>query len=57
MRLKIKGVVNELNQLLKNTKEKHVPIQLQKPVALALAAVNMDTVGAELQNDFIEKAA
>ena len=61
MRLKIKGVVNELNQLFKNTKEKHVPIQLQKPVALALAAVNMDTVGAEepaeLQNDFIEKAA
>lgn len=47
MRYKIKGVVNELNQYLKNTKEKHVPIQLQKPVAEALAAVNMDTVGAE----------
>lgn len=46
MRHKIKDVVNELNQYLKNTKEKHVPIQLQKPVAEALAAVNMDTVGA-----------
>ena len=48
MRHKIKGVVNELNQyLLKGTKEKHVPIGLQAPVAEALAAVNMDTVGAE----------
>ncbi len=46
MRHKIKDVVNELNQYLKNTKEKHVPIGLQKPVAEALAAVNMDTVGA-----------
>ena len=48
MRHKIKGVVNELNQyLLKGTKEKHVPIGLQKAVAEALEAVNMDTVGAE----------
>lgn len=48
MRHKIKDVVNELNQyLLKGTKERHVPIGLQKAVAEALNAVNMDTVGAE----------
>ena len=47
MRYKIKKVVNELNQYLKGTKEKHVPIQLQKPVAEALRVVNMDTVNAE----------
>ena len=48
MRHKIKDVVNELNQYLtKGTKEKHVPIELQKAVAEALNAVNMDTVGAE----------
>ena len=48
MRHKIKDVVSELNQyLLKGTKDKHVPIQLQKAVAEALDAVNMDTVGAE----------
>lgn len=48
MRYKIKGVVNDLNNyLLKGTKEKHVPIGLQKVVAEALDAVNMDTVGAE----------
>jgi hypothetical protein len=48
MRHKIKNVVNELNQyLLKGTKEKHVPIELQKAVAEALDAVNMDTVSAE----------
>ena len=48
MRHKIKDVVHELNDyLLKGTKEKHVPIELQKAVAEALDAVNMDTVGAE----------
>ena len=48
MRYKIKNVVNDLNTyLLKGTKEKHVPIGLQKVVAEALDAVNMDTVGAE----------
>ena len=48
MRHKIKDVVNELNQYLtKGTKEKHVPIELQRAVAEALNAVNMDTVGAE----------
>jgi hypothetical protein len=48
MRHKIKDVVNDLNNyLLKGTKEKHVPIELQKAVAEALDAVNMDTVGAE----------
>jgi hypothetical protein len=47
MRHKIKDVVNELNNyLLKGTKEKHIPIELQKVVAEALDAVNMDTVGA-----------
>ncbi|MBR3973253.1 MAG: hypothetical protein IKJ99_04820 [Oscillospiraceae bacterium] len=48
MRAKVKGVVQELNQyLLRGTKDKHVPIELQKAVAEALEAVNMDTVGAE----------
>ena len=48
MRHKIKAVVDELNQyLLKGTKDRHVPIGLQKDVAAALDAVNMDTVGAE----------
>ena len=48
MRHKIKGIVNELNQLLlKGTKDKHVMIGLQKAVAEALDAVNMDTVGAD----------
>ena len=48
MRHKIKDVVNELNTyLLKGTKDKHVMIGLQKAVASALDAVNMDTVGAE----------
>ena len=48
MRHKIKGVVGELNQLLlKGTKDKRVMIGLQKAVAEALDAVNMDTVGAD----------
>ena len=48
MRHKIKDIVNELNQyLLRGTKDRHVPIELQKAVAEALDAVNMDTVGAE----------
>lgn len=48
MRHKIKDVVNELNQyLLRGTKDRHVPIELQKAVAEALDVVNMDTVGAE----------
>jgi hypothetical protein len=48
LRGKIRKVVNELNKLLLNpTKEKHVPIGLQKPVAEALHLINMDTVGAE----------
>ena len=48
MRHKIKDVVNELNQyLLRGTKDRHVPESLQKAVAEALDAVNMDTVGAE----------
>ena len=48
MRHKIKDIVNELNQyLLKGTKDRHVPESLQKAVAEALDAVNMDTVGAE----------
>ena len=48
MRHKIKDVVNELNQyLLRGTKDRHVPESLQKAVAEALNAVNMDTVGAD----------
>ena len=48
MRHKIKGVVSELNKLLLHgTKDNHVMIGLQKAVALALDAVNMDTVGAD----------
>ena len=45
---KIHKVVSELNTLLlKGTKDKHIPIGLQKPVADALAIINMDSVGAE----------
>ena len=48
MRHKIKDVVNELNEyLLKGSKDKRVMVGLQKAVAEALDAVNMDTVGAE----------
>lgn len=48
VREKIKNVVNDLNQyLLKGNKEKHVMIGMQKAVAEALDAINMDTVGAE----------
>jgi len=48
LRHKIASVVKELNDLLiKETKDKHVPIELQKAVAEALDAVNMDTVGAK----------
>ena len=48
MRHKIQKVVGELNQLLlRGTKDKHVMVGLQKAVAEALDAVNMDTVGAE----------
>ena len=61
MRHKIKDIVSDLNKLLlKPTKDKHVPIQLQKPVAEALDIINMDTVGAEERvaryNDLIAKA-
>ena len=48
MRHKIKKVVNDLNRLLLHgTKDRHIPIELQKAVAEALDAVNMDTVNAE----------
>ena len=48
MRHKIKDIVSKLNSLLLDpTKDKHVPIGLQKPVAAALDIINMDTVGAE----------
>lgn len=48
MRHKIQNTVKELNDyLLHGTKDRHVPIELQKAVAEALDAVNMDTVGAE----------
>lgn len=48
MRHKVQRVVKDLNELLlKGTKDRHVPIELQKAVAEALEAVNMDTVNAE----------
>jgi hypothetical protein len=48
MRHKIQNVVKELNDLLLNgDKKRHVPENLKKAVADALALVNMDTVGAE----------
>ena len=48
MRHKIQNVVGELNNLLLNgDKKRHVPENLKKAVADALALVNMDTVGAE----------
>ena len=48
MRHKVKDIVSDLNKLLLNpTKDQHVPIGLQLPVAQALAIVNMDTIGAE----------
>ena len=48
MRHKIQNVVKELNDLLLNeSKKRHVPDNLKKAVADALALVNMDTVGAE----------
>lgn len=48
LRGKIKSVVKELNDyLLHGTKKKHILIGLQKPVAEALNAINMDTVGAD----------
>ena len=48
MRHKVQDIVKELDTYLrKGTKDKHVPISLQKAVAAALDVVNMDTVGAE----------
>jgi hypothetical protein len=48
MRHKIQNVVGELNNLLLHgDKKRHVPENLKKAVADALALVNMDTVGAE----------
>ena len=62
MRHKIKKVVSDLNKLLLNpTKEQHVPIGLQLPVAEALDAINMDTMNAEERvayyNDLIAKSS
>ena len=62
IRNKIKDVVSKLNTLLLNpTKEQHVPIGLQLPVAEALDAINMDTLNAEERvayyNDFIAKSS
>ena len=62
VRGKIKKVVSELNRLLLNpTKEKHIPIGLQFPVAEALDAINMDTMNAEERvayyNDLLSKTS
>lgn len=61
VRHKIKNVVSDLNKLLLNpTKDQHVPIGLQLPVAEALDAINMDTMNAEERvkyyNDLIAKS-
>ena len=56
MRGKIKKVVGDLKALLLDpTKDKHVPIGLQKAVAEALDIINMDTVGAEARLAEIKK--
>lgn len=48
LRHKIIKKVKELNNLLlKGDKDRHVPIALQKSTALALQAINMDTVNAD----------
>ena len=62
VRNKIKKVVSDLNKLLLNpTKDQHVPIGLQKVVAEALDAINMDTMNAEQRvayyNDLISKSS
>ena len=62
MRGKIKKVVGDLKTLLLGeTKDKHVPIGLQKAVAEALDIINMDTVGADERvakyNDLIAKSS
>ena len=62
MKAKIKKVVHDLNKLLLNpTQDKHVPIGLQKVVAEALDAINMDSMNAEERvayyNDLISKSS
>ncbi len=48
IRNQIRSTVSKLNQLLlTNSKDRHVPLELQKSVADALSAINMDTVGAD----------
>lgn len=48
LRHKILKKIKELNDLLlKGDKDHHVPLSLQKSTALALQAINMDTVNAE----------
>ena len=48
VRHKIKGIVGELDTLLRNpTSKKHIKEELRRGVAEALMAFNMDTIGAE----------
>ena len=48
LRGKIKTIVKDLNNLLLNpSKDKHIPIGLQIPVAEALDIINMDTIDAD----------
>ena len=61
VKAKIKKVVHDLNKLLLNpTKDQHVPIGLQKVVAEALDAINMDSMNAEERvahyNELISKS-
>lgn len=62
MRNKIRERVDSLNKLLLNpTKEKHIPMNLQKPVAELLSIINMDAMKAEERvayyNDLISKVS
>ncbi len=57
LRGKIKRKVNELNTLLLNgNRNSHVPLKLREAVAMALEAVNMDTITAQARiNALLEK--
>ena len=55
MRNKIRKQVESLNTLLLNpTKEKHIPMHLQKPVAEMLALVNMESSNSESMKEKLQ---
>lgn len=56
VRKKIQRTVNELNALLlRPTSKKHIKEDLRAPIAEALMALNMDTVGADVRIADIDK--